>query len=448
MKIVLTIHHFPPNYVAGAEVYAYRLASWLVRRGHEVHVVCVESTTFEGGANIACRYELYEDISVWRLYFDRRRAPDPFRQSFDNHLIGEWYTEFLRRIHPDVVHVHSGYLISGSVVAAAKKLSLPLIITLHDFWFVCPRITLLKPTGVIDEAPKEAAECAWCLATEKRRYRWPEIASGGLAGSIARRLLARPWGARTLGIQPDANEIAYRREALMNALQQADVILSPSEFLRNIYIEQGLEPNKIVYTRFGLDISQWAAPAESRPNASDELHLSYIGQVAPHKGVHLLIKAFAQLKFTRRRARLKIYGNLTAFPDYVRSLQHMARNHHAIEFPGWLDNCRVAEVLSCTDAIVVPSIWYENSPIVIMEALATGTPVIGTNLGGIPELVKHDVNGMLFEAGNVKDLARQLQRLLDEPELVPRLAANARPVRLIEDEMKQLMSLYESVLMR
>ncbi len=445
MKIVLAIHHFPPNYVAGAEIYAYHLAGWLVRHGHEVHVVCVESTTFEGAADIEHQHEIYEGISVWRLYFNQRRAPAPFRQSYDNQLIGAWFTEFLHRERPDVVHVHSGYLISASTVTAARQLSLPLIITLHDFWFVCPRITLLKPTGVVDRVPKDVAECAWCLATENRRYRWLEIASGGLAGSVAKQLLAQPWGAKMLGVPLSASEMAHRRTVLMNALRQADVILSPSEFLRNIYIEQGVDADKIIYSRLGLDTSHWFTPAGPEPEASAELRLSFIGQVAQHKGVHLLIKAFAQLKFTTRRARLKIYGNLTASPNYVRSLQRLARGQPAIEFAGRLDNQRITEMLSRTDAIVVPSIWYENSPVVIMEALAAGTPVVGANMGGIPEMVKHEVNGLLFEAGNVNDLARQLQRLLDEPELAARLAVNARPVRLIDDEMEQIVSLYEKI---
>jgi len=81
-----------------------------------------------------------------------------------------------------------------------------------------------------------------------------------------------------------------------------------------------------------------------------------------------------------------------------------------------------------------------------MEALTAGTPVVTANLGGMPELVQHNVNGLLFEAGNISDLAGQLQRLLDEPGLVAALASNAHPVRMIDDEMAQILSLYESVL--
>jgi glycosyltransferase involved in cell wall biosynthesis len=446
MKIVLTIHHFPPNYSAGAEIYAFRLAGWLLKHGHKVEVVCVESITHDSKTELEYKRETYEGISVWRLYFNLERATDTFRQSFDNPAIGEWFTGFLRRERPDVVHINSCYLLSVSTIATTKQLSLPLMVTLHDFWFVCPRITLLKPTDTLCRVPENVAECAWCLATEKRRFRWPEIVSRGAAGAVAQRgLISSPF-ARLLGIQPDAGGIAYRRKLLMNALKQADVILAPSEFLRDVFIEQGLDPTKIIYSRYGLDTSHWIIPSESDREASEDLCISYVGQLAPHKGVHLLVKAFKRLDFSGRRARLKIYGDPTAFPDYAQSLRKIAGDNPAIEFAGRFDNHWVAEILNKTDVIVVPSIWYENSPITIMEALTTGTPVVTTNLGGMPELVQHNVNGLLFEVGNTADLARQLQRLLDAPGLVANLAAKARPVRMIDDEMRQILSMYKNLL--
>jgi glycosyltransferase involved in cell wall biosynthesis len=448
MKIVLPVHHFPPTYSAGAEVYTFRLANWLMRHGHEVEVVCVESITFDGREEIEHRHELYDGISVWRLYFDYRRAPDPFHRSFDNPLIGKWLTGFLRQARPQIVHLQGGYLLSASAIEAVKQASLPLVVTLHDFWFVCPRLTLLKPTGAVCRVPDNVAECAWCLATERRRFRWLDIASRGAAGALALPLLAEPGAARLFGIYPDAQELARRREQLMSALKRADMILSPSEFLRRIFVEQGIDPARIIYSRLGLDTSHWAAPLEPAPASAETLRLAYIGQVARHKGVDLLVKAFNRLDRSRRPAQLKIYGGLGAFPDYARALQGLARGNPAIEFAGRFDNSRIAEILQQTDAVVVPSIWYENSPVTIAEALATGTPVLASNLGAMPELVRHNWNGLLFKAGDVDDLTCQLQRLLDEPGLVSRLAANAHAVRLIDDEMAQLVSLYESVAAR
>jgi glycosyltransferase involved in cell wall biosynthesis len=445
VKIVLAIHHFPPNYSAGAEIYTFRLAHWLIQHGHDVEVVCVESIIHSSEHDLEAVHEAYQGISVWRLHFNLVGAPDPFRQGFENPAIGAWFAEFLRETRPDVVHVNSCYLLSVSIIAAAKQQALPLIVTLHDFWFVCPRITLLKPSGALCRVPKNVAECTWCLATEKRRFRWTEIASHGVAGALAQRLLIFPPAAKLLGIRPDATVIADRRELLLTALNQADIILSPSQFLRDIYVEQGIAPSKVLYSRYGLDTSHWITPADLDQGLPGEVRISYIGQVAPHKGVHLLVTAFNRLKFATRQAKLRVYGDLTIFPDYVKKLRNIADGNGAIEFAGRFDNRRVAEILKQSDVTVAPSIWYENSPIAIMEALTTGTPVVTANLGGMPELIQHNVNGLLFEPGNADSLTTQLQRLLDEPGLIAALAASARPVRMIDDEMAQIVSLYEGV---
>lgn len=446
MKVVITIHHFPPQFSAGAEIYAFRLAGWLIKQGHTVDVVCVESVTHTGEVELECKHEIYQNIPVWRLYFNINHTPDPFRWSFDNPAIGAWFNQFLQQTQPDLVHVNSCYWLSASTIAAIKDRSLPFIVTLHDFWFVCPRITLLKPTGQVCSVPANVTECVWCLATEQRRFRWPETVSNGWAGTVAQRLLDLPFGAGLLGIQPDAAEITHRRQFLMDALKQADLILAPSQFLRNVFIKQTVDPAQIVYSRYGLDTSHWAAPSETKETSSTALQIGYIGQLSHHKGVHLLIEAFKRLDTSRRSAHLKIYGAPEAFPQYVQQLREIANGNPKIEFLGRFDNRRIAEILHQFDVTVVPSIWYENSPIAIMEALTTGTPVITTNLGGMPELVQHNVNGLLFEVGDVEDLTRQLQRLLDEPELVNSLASNAHPVRMIDDEMTQIIGHYEAVL--
>jgi glycosyltransferase involved in cell wall biosynthesis len=446
MKTILTIHHFLPNYSTGAEVYAFRLAGWLLKHGHEVEVVCVESIAHDSKTELEYKHETYEGISVWRLYFNLARAANPFRQSFDNPAIGAWFAEFLNRERPDLVHMNSCYLLSVSTISATKQLQLPLIVTLHDFWFVCPRITLLKPTGQLCTVPEDVAECAWCLATEKRRFRWSENVSRGAAGNVMQRVLALPYGAKLSQIKPDASEIAYRRQLLMEMLKKVDLLLAPSEFLRGVFIKQGIDPAKIIYSRYGLDTSHWINPSNTNRRSSTELQITYIGQLSPHKGVHLLVKALKCLDFSNRPAQLKIYGDPAPYPKYVKSLQKLAQGNPAIEFTGRFDNHRVAEILAEADVVVVPSIWYENSPIAIMEALTTGTPVVTANLGGMPELVQHEVNGLLFKAGDEGDLAKQLQRLLDEPNLLGTLTSKARPVRLIDDEMRQVLSIYENLL--
>lgn len=445
MKIVLTIHHFPPNFFSGAEIYTYRLARWLVEKGYEVNVVCVESITYGNGNEIKHTHEIYQDIPVWRLYFNIGQAQNPFRQSYNNLMVEKWFLDFLRHKSPNIVHINSCYLLSANIIKVAKQLSLPVILTLHDFWFVCPRITLLKPTGSLCTIPENPVKCVWCLATEKRRFRLPEKMSFGGIGIVANVLLSLTVIEKMIGIFPDTAEIVMRRKTLMDALNQVDLIISPSKFLRNIFIRQGINSSKILYSRIGLDINYWDTPTASDKIQLENLRIGYIGQLAPHKGLHLLIKAFNRLSFNRRQANLKIYGNLNSFPSYTKLLRKFAKNNPKIEFLGSFKNQKVAKILQNIDIIVTPSTWYENSPITIMESLSTGTPVVTSNLGGMSEMVQHNVNGLLFKMGNVYDLSKQLQLLIDNPELVDRLTKQARPVRMIDDEMKYITSIYNRV---
>lgn len=445
VKIVLTIHHFLPRYTAGAELYTFRLAGWLLKHGYDVEVVCVESVTWGPTSEVDSIHDVYEGLSVWRLRVQIGNTQKPFRQSYCNSHIGRWFTDFLERVRPDLVHVNSCYLLSISPLAVAEQLSLPVVLTLHDFWFLCPLITLLKPTGDLCTVPKDPAECAWCLATQKRRFRLPDKFTFGGVRRLGRYLLSSTATARLLGVDTNRDDIAARRSTLLAALDEVDLIIAPSAFLRNTFLRHGTKPEKIVYSRYGLDTAHWAAPRDSESVPSRDLRIAYIGQISPHKGVHLLIRAFNKLDLSRRAAHLTIWGDTGVFPAYAALLDKLARKSPNITFAGRFDNREIAKILQNIDLTVAPSVWYENSPIAIMESLTAGTPVVTANLGGMPELVQHNLQGLLFKPGDVKDLAIQLQRLVDEPHLAAELASRALPARTIDDEMSYLTTLYERV---
>ncbi|NJM39694.1 MAG: glycosyltransferase family 4 protein [Anaerolineae bacterium] len=148
-----------------------------------------------------------------------------------------------------------------------------------------------------------------------------------------------------------------------------------------------------------------------------------------------------------RKLELHIYGNTEQFTVYTQQCKDLAGDDTRITFHGRFENSRVVEVLRSFDVSVVPSTWYENAPLAILESRATGVPVITSRLGGMAELVQHELDGLHFTPEDSGDLARQFQRLLDEPELLLRLKAGTRQrvPRSIEDEMAQLMGLYENL---
>ncbi len=443
MKIALVIHHFPPNYSAGSEQYAFRVAKGLTRLEQTVEVICIESIT-EGNLEPQCVTEQYEGLTVHRLHFDSHKAPNFREWMFRNPELGKWFKTYLQQNRPDIVHINSGYLLGGTIFQAAFDLHIPTVLTVHDYWFMCPRITLLRTNGKICDKPVEPEYCVWCSLLEKRRFQAFNHFPLRTIGEQLFVSMSRLRGVdELLEATPFTDLTRERRQYLKQILEQVDLALFPSRFLMRKIEEYGFALRRKVYLPFQVNITQRVQPAKAIPG---RLRIGYLGQFTFHKGVHLLISAFQQLKQGQSRGELFLYGNTEAEPHYIEQLRRMARGRADIHFMGAYPNHEVGLILNGLDVIVTPSLWYENRPTVIVEAYAMQTPVIAARIGGMAEMVCHGQNGLLFEPGNVHSLAEQLQRLIDQPELLTRLQAGIQTDNAQEDEITTLIGLYQSLL--
>lgn len=440
MKVVIPIHHFPPRYQSGAENYTFGLARWLISHGHSVHVVCVESIAAPPGSGVTSREERYEGIPVSRLSIDLAGAPDAFERGIANPAIGDWFAALLERERPDLVHANSAYLLSVTPLEVTKRRALPLIVTLHDYWFLCPRITLLTPLGAACGVPEEAGDCAWCLATERRRFRLPERATRGGLGRLARPLMRSTRAARWLGVAPDVQAMAARRVRVWRALAAADQVIATTEFQRQLFLRRGFPAARLRLCRLGIPVVSAGLP---RPPHADELRLVYVAQVTPHKGLHLLIEAVNRLRGGRRPVRLRVYGDLQASPRYAAQVRARAADNPAIELMGAVDNARIGDCFADADVLVMPAVAPDTGSLSVLEAQAAGRPAVVARVGALPELIRDGVDGLSFAPGDVTDLTAVLRRLRDEPALVLELARQTRPPRHIDEEMAELLPLYE-----
>ncbi|GAB4197489.1 MAG: glycosyltransferase family 4 protein [Roseiflexaceae bacterium] len=431
MRILLPVHHFPPRYSAGAELYTFRLARRLLDQGHRVEVVCVEAID-QGDGQLLVAQDHYEGVPVWRLSFDLF-SPQRRRWNHDNPLLRNWFAEYARRERPDLAHFQAGYLLGATPLEALAEAGVPTVLTLHDYWFLCPRITLLRGDGsVCPEVPHNPTGCAWCIRQEQRRVRLPDRLSGGLLGAAA----------RTLPLLPERHQIAERRAHLLPALRLPAAVIAPSHFLARWFAPY-VPAERLRVLRLGLDLAPFQA--QPRPPRGPALAIGYVGQIAPHKGLHLLVEAFRTLRPAAQPLELHIHGGLEAQPAYAAQVRALAGDDPRIHFHGRFENRRVAAILAGLDLTVVPSTWYENSPLAILEAQAAGTPVVASALGGMAELVRDGVDGLHFAPGDPRDLARQLQRLIDQPELLAQLQRGVVPPTSIEAELEQLLAIYGRV---
>jgi glycosyltransferase involved in cell wall biosynthesis len=434
MKIVLVIHHFLPNYSAGAEIYTLRLARWLKSHDYQVEVVCVEAIDRGGPNELQPTLDSYDDIPVWRLTFNLVKAEERWHWSYDNPLLGAWFKTYFQDVRPDLVHFHAGYLIGVSPLEVAVSAGIPTVLTLHDYWYLCPRITLQRgDDSLCLEIPKNPAGCAWCLYLERRRYRIPDHITKGLLGRMY----------QAFALRSERSQIANRRERILPALAIPGAVIVPSRFLFDL-VSPYVGPGRLHLLHHGLNLSPFLA--QSRSVSDGVLRVGFIGQIAPHKGVHLLIEAFQKLQTAKLPAELHIYGGVDKRPDYTQRLRQLAGDDPRIYFHGRYDNSQVAEILVNLDVTVVPSVWHEIGPLVMLESLAAGTPVIASPLGNMKDLVHEGKNGLFFAAGDAGSLARQLQRLVDDPHLLSVLRAGIAPVKSQMQEMDELRKIYQSLI--
>jgi glycosyltransferase involved in cell wall biosynthesis len=439
MRVVQVSPHFPPDHIGGVERYVKRVADDLREQSDEPVVICVERVDREAPGVASVRDDRY-GYAVHRIHINPYLFDSPLSATYDVPDLERVVGDILDSTAPDVLHLHSGYLLGAAALRAAKRRGLPTVVTLHDFWFICPLINMVHPSGEPCTGPESAAKCAWCVATLKRRYRIPERLTGYRLGRLVNAVGKHRYLHGVATAFSRARSLARRHRALVEALSGADVILSPARFVRDRVVEAGAPSARVTISRLGINACDVARP---EPPRGAGLRIGYLGQLAPHKGVHVLIDALRHLPAAA--LTLRVFGDPTPHPTYVGQLRDAARADGRIDFPGPYRHETVYDILSNLDVIVVPSICYETGPLVIQEAQSAHVPAIASRLGGPLELVTDERDGLLFEPGNARDLADQIRKLVEDPACLRRLRPDGSSIRAAADEMRELSNHYRQL---
>lgn len=247
---------------------------------------------------------------------------------------------------------------------------------------------------------------------------------------------AAAWGEPRLG-NARAHRVACRARAFSEELSSARAAICPSRFLRDAHERAGVDPRVLRHADYGFDPRQFAGFA--RP-PSPSFGVGFLGTLIPSKGAHVLLRAFERAAIPG--ARLRVWGRAVPWLGANGYEQELARH------PAWRDAYqgeiapdRIAEAFAQIDVLVVPSLWNENSPLVVHEAFLTGTPVIASRMGGIPELVRDGENGLLVPPGDERALGEALVRIAGDDGLRSRLS-RPTPVRSLEEDARALAELF------
>jgi len=290
-------------------------------------------------------------------------------------------SHLIKKIKPDLVHCHNIYhQLTPSIIGAAKKLGVPVVLTLHDYKPVCPTYNRLQ----------NGQPCSKCLDGDFLQVVRNKCADGSLGKSTLLYL-----------------EAIIQR--LLRNYEKVDAFIAPSQFMQQA-IAKRIPKHRIKQLYNGVDTNAVSA------SQADEGYVLYIGRLVPEKGVETLLKAHA---ISENKWTLKVAGTGPM-------LDVLKAQYSSGIFIGHLGGDKLKTTIENASVVVVPSEWYENCPMAVLEAMTYGKPVVGSRMGGIPELIEDGITGLLYEAGNVNGLAAAINKLMVSKKLRQEMGAAGR----------------------
>jgi glycosyltransferase involved in cell wall biosynthesis len=411
MRILNVVHQYLPERVGGTELYTQAIAGAMAQRGHEVAIFYRSN---EAGGGLALRRDA-GSIAVWAASAGQMSPVRRFLSGYSNPALQNAFERVLGDFKPDIVHIQHLMGLPAAMGRALMQRRIPYVITLWDFWWRCANAQLLTNySEEICPGPSQTfLNCAHCA-----------VARAGHPHLLPALPLVAPLMAR-------------RNSVLQHIVGGAARLIAPTEFVRRWYVDHGFPDDRTTVLAPALAYPA-ALPA---PEPGHPLRVAYIGGLSSQKGVHVLIEAFRGLE---NAAELWIAGDLAADPDYSRQLRELAGEN--VCFLGRLDRQQVADALAQVDVVAAPTLWYETYSFIISEAFAAGRPVLASRLGPIADRVADGENGYLLPPGDVQAWHAALQRLVDSPAALAKLAAGVRPPATLNAHATSMEALYHQVL--
>jgi glycosyltransferase involved in cell wall biosynthesis len=405
-KLMMTSFGF--NDSGGGTTVPRLAAKELARRGWDVTVfhAAVQPTP----TRTPCEVTEWEEDGV-RLIGVHNRAHglwdlgNPLRE-LDDPPITAAFAAALDSVVPDVVHFHNLHNLGAALIDQAAVRGLPAFFTTHNYWLICPRAYLLTGQGAICNGPGDGGRCAACTGSQDMH-------------SHKRRLA----------------EIRARAHSGLTR------ILAVSDAVRHALLGSGYDPTLIEVVRQAMphEGEIWSRTGHQRQpgRLRDRLTVAFLGSAYPHKGPQLLVDAAQR---TSAELDVRIIGEIS--PEFAARL-HALDRRGVVQLHGSFALSELADLLGDVDVAVLPSMWWDCAPLAAAECLAARVPLVVPRLGGLPEAIREEIDGLLFNGLDAEDLAKQLDRLALEPDLLGRLQANIAEPRAFSEYIDTLEAYYD-----
>jgi glycosyltransferase involved in cell wall biosynthesis len=473
MKVLQIPFCFYPDPVGGTEIYVESLARHLQKLGLNVTVTAPGemSSLYEHNGLAVRRFTISNKVSDIRdLYGDGDEAAS---REF-GHILDEE--------RPDLVHLHAFTRgVSLRLVREAKRRNIKVVFTYHTPTVSCQRGTLMHWGREVCDGVLDVRRCAGCT-----------LHGLGLVKPLARAAASLPLALSCLpgkfGLQGGAwtalrmsELVALRHSAFRDLMQEVDHIVVLCQWSKDLLVRNGVLAEKVTLSRHGLaQISEsrehgagstepstkrkarstdsrergaWSTEPKAKDNSKSAirnpqfpLKIAFLGRLDPIKGPDILIRALRSIP--NAAAELHLYGIVQEQTEtvYRDELKNLATGDSRIAFLPPVSSYQVIELLRGYDLLAVPSRWLETGPLVVLEAFAAGIPIIGSNLGGIAELVGHEIDGVLVEADSIEAWSRAIRRFCDDHCVLERLRRGIRPPRRMDAVAGEMLVLYSQVL--
>jgi glycosyltransferase involved in cell wall biosynthesis len=409
-RILYVLHNHPALARGGSEAYTMQLYEAL-RDSPEFEPMIIargtRGTTAPGAHGDGALTQIGNDPNQALLLVEDDQYDKLFLRTSDKAVVTQDLENYLRSRQPDVVHIQHLLYLGCDVISAVRRVlpDTPIVYTLHEYLPICNHYgQMLRTNGhelCLEASPRRCNEC------------FPEFSP----------------------------QTFFLRERLIKAhFSKVDLFIAPSQFLLDRYVDWGIPPERIRLEEHGFPP---ANPVPSPPREPRN-RFAFFGVLTPFKGVDVLLRAMEQLG-EDYDGHVWVHGaNYRDQPEGLRrELERLFEATRAtVTHAGPYEHADLPRLMAAVDWVVAPSIWWENSPLVIQESFQHGRPVICSNIGGMAEKVEDGVSGLHFNVGDPSSLADTIRAAATTPGLWQRLAGGIPPVRTISDHVGMLTDIY------
>lgn len=403
MRILHIVNDYFPNSKAGTEHYISELTAEQMNLGYLPSILYAKVLE-ESSVNQENFYKIidseHQNIPTYIL-----NIPTAHINILYNSHLSTKLKPWLFNMKFNLVHIHSLINFSYSLLDAIEKHT-PVVFTFHDFWLLCSNAILIHSAGQVCNGPDTLDKCTDC---------------------------------QNINCNNISSNFLIQRNAYSNAvMKRINLGVCPSKFSLYKYKKFGSKDANFIHEHLGMRPVKVKSPS---PYDKSSIRFSYLGGICWFKGLDTAVSAFRVLKLNN--IHLNIHGRISS-KEYFEKIMEIVNGDSRIKYFGEYDKQDLGPIFESCDCLILPS-RIESYSFVVREAFSAGIPVIASNAGALPEIVKHGKNGLLFKTGDGADLALQISKIAKNPRMLLDFQERIKPVKTIKDDALRLSKYYESI---